>query len=106
MQSEKGAKDLTMHGLYKAGADKPYLVGGASIRTLAHVHTVDLSPLITGEDEGSDSGRRLWDAAAPAHSVTAQTAGGVRQQTHSAAPNRSTGRGQRLGTQCAFKGVV
>lgn len=75
-------------------------------RTLAHVHTVDLSPLISGEDEGSDSGGRVWDEAAPAHSVAAQAAGGVWQQTHSAAPNRSAGRGQELGTQCAFKGIV
>lgn len=43
--------------------------------------------------EGLDPGRRVRDAAATAHPERPQTAGGVLQQTHPAAPGGGAGKG-------------
>lgn len=45
--------------------------------------------------EGSDPGRWLRHEAAPAHAERSQTAGGILQQTHPAAPGGGAGQGER-----------
>lgn len=49
---------------------------------------------LTLKDEGSDSGGGVRDPAAPAHPERPQTAGGVLQQTHPAAPGGGAGDGE------------
>ena len=82
----------------KGFANQP-LTFDTRARTYAHAYAEEARYTCRSgsRDESLDSGRGLRDAVAAAHAVSAQAAGGVRQQANLTAPDRSPSRGERSG---------